>query len=151
MRRNFRLLAILPAALLAGASKDVRIEAGLWEVVNTPGVATLDGRALSDLPLFEIETEQVCLSDAEAANLAALLPGGTRDECRITETLMAGGVLKVRGICPNEGFEDGSFRLDGRYQAGRYEVGFETTAYGDNGRMTFSGKLVGRRVGDCPA
>ena len=151
MRSDFRLLALLPALLLAGASKDDGIAPGLWEVVNTPGVATLDGRELSDLPLFEIETEQVCLSAADSANLATLLPGGTRDECRITDTVMAGGVLKVRGVCPNEGFQDGSFRLDGRYQAGRYEVGFETTAYGDNGRMTFSGKLVGRRIGDCPA
>jgi hypothetical protein len=40
--------------------------------------------------------------------------------------------------------------LTGRYAPDRYTIDFDTTAYGDNGRMGFSGKLIGRRLGDCP-
>jgi hypothetical protein len=150
MDKKHLALALLAGALLAGASGATTLAPGMWEIMNRPGVATLDGRELSDLPLPELEPERLCLSAAQAADPATFLPGDTAEGCRITSASTSGGEVKIAGTCPSaDGGKDGSLLLAGRYERDRYEVDFETVAYGNNGRMSFSGKLEGRRIGDC--
>jgi hypothetical protein len=124
---------------------------GLWETRNRPGVATLDGRARNELPLPPLEPERVCLSPADVADPGLFLAGATAPGCRITGSSWAGGRARVEASCPSpDGGKDGKMVLTGRYAADRYAIDFNTRAYGDNGRMGFSGKLIGRRLGDCP-
>jgi hypothetical protein len=77
----------------------------------------------------------------------------TRDmgeDCTVATGSVAGGKVSIGGSCPNqlEG-PDGIFEIGGTITASSYEVDFATTAIGDNGKMTFSGKMTGRRIGDC--
>ena len=140
-----------PLVFLVGAT-DMPLTPGLWEVRNTPGVATLDGKVLDDLPLGEIRTQQICLASAQAADPAAFFARDTQENCRITSASTAAGKVEISGTCPNpEEGNEGSVKLSGRYAADSYELDFATTAEDFQGVMTFSGKLTGRRIGACPA
>lgn len=153
MRGKCLAVAVLAAA--AGCATTASpggspLAPGLWETRNTPGTASLDGRPLNELPLPPLEPERVCLSPADAANPARFLAGATAPDCRIGKSSFAGGRVRIEGSCQSpDGGKDGSMVLTGRYAADRYTIDFDTTAYGDNGRMGFTGKLVGRRLGDC--
>ena len=153
MRRPGRAFAIGAAASsLLVAAADTPLASGMWEMRNTPGVATLDGRALDDLPIGPIKTEMVCLSAAEAAKPVGFLTRDLGADCTVSSGTVADGRVKVAGRCPNqvEG-PDGTFELAGRLGGNSYEVDFATSAIGENGRMTFSGKMTGRRIGSCTA
>ena len=149
--RRAGLLTIAAAAPLLLASADTALAPGLWELVNTPGVATLDGRELDDLPLGPVKKQQLCLAAADAADPAAFFTRDTAADCRITSARLAGGTVEIVGACPNpEEGNDGVLKLSGRYAGDRYELDFATRAEDFQGVMTFSGKLTGRRLGDCP-
>ncbi len=144
-------LAAAPAFLLLLAAGDTRLSPGLWEVRNTPGVATLDGRPLAELPIGPIKTQTLCLGAAELNDPARFFARDLDPACKVSSSRARGGMVKIGGTCPNqiEG-PDANFSLSGRFGRARYEVDFETVAIGNNGRMTFSGKMTGRRVGACP-
>jgi hypothetical protein len=151
--RYFAIAAVAAAAGCATVASPAGtpLAPGLWETRNRPGTATLDGQARKELPLPPLEPERVCLSAAEAADPGLFLAGATAPGCRITSSTWAGGRARVVASCPSpDGGKDGEMVLSGRYAADRYTIDFDTTAYGDNGRMGFSGKLIGRRLGDCP-
>jgi hypothetical protein len=150
----------LAAALIAAAAGCATatspagspVAPGLWETRNAPGTASLDGRPLKELPLPPLEPERVCLSPADAADPARFLAGATAPDCRITSSTWAAGRARVEASCASpDGGKEGKMILSGRYSKDQYTIGFDTTAYGNNGRMGFTGKLIGRRLGDCPA
>jgi hypothetical protein len=151
-RHPARIAALAPALLLLAAAADSPIAQGLWETRNTPGVATLDGRPLAELPLGEIKTDKLCLSRKAAADPVRFFARDLDRGCTIASGKASGGKVRIQGTCPNqlEG-PDGTFLLTGRYNRHSYTIHFATTAVGDNGKMTFSGKMTGRRVAACPA
>jgi hypothetical protein len=141
--------ALLPLLL---AASDAQLRPGLWEVVNKPGVATLDGKELDDLPLGPIKTQQVCLAASDAADPARFFARDTAAECRIVKSSLAGGQVAILGACPNpEEGNEGSVELKGQYDAQSYRLDFATRAEDFQGVMTFSGTLSGKRIGECPA
>lgn len=144
--------AAAPLLLLIAAAADTPVGAGLWETRNTPGVATLDGRALGELPIGDIKTDTVCLSASAAADPVRFLARDLPEGCTVISGKASRGIVKISGTCPNqlEG-PDGTFTLVGRYGRDSYDVDFATTAIGNNGTMTFSGKMLGTRVGACGA
>lgn len=145
--RRFLPIVVLPLLL---ASADVTLAPGKWEVTNLPGVATLDGRELDDLPLGPIKTQEVCLAAADAADPARFFARDTAADCKITSARLTAGTVEIVGACPNpdEGNE-GLLKLSGRYTADAYELDFSTRAEDFQGVTTFSGKLTGRRIGTC--
>ena len=151
-RRFVVVAAAAPSLLLLVGAADASLESGMWEMRNTPGVATLDGRALDELPIGPIKTQTICLAAREAADPVLFLTRDLGADCAVANATVAGGKIRIGGTCPNqlEG-PNGTFELSGRLGRDSYEVDFATAAVGDNGRMTFSGKMTGRRVGACPA
>ncbi len=148
--RRFVVVAAAPSLLLLLGAADASLQSGMWEMRNSPGVATLDGRALDELPIGPIKTQRICLAAREAANPVRLLTRDLGGDCAVASATVAGGKIRIGGTCPNqlEG-PDGTFELTGKLGRDSYEVDFATSAVGDNGRMTFSGKMTGRRVGAC--
>lgn len=147
-----RIATLAPALLLVAAAADSPIAEGLWETLNTPGIATLDGRPLENLPLGDIKTDRTCLGGAAAADPVRFFARDIGEGCTIASGTATGGKVRIEGTCPNQlDGPDGTFLLTGRYDRESYEMEFETSAVGDNGRMTFSGKMTGRRVAACPA
>lgn len=148
--------ALLAVAALAGCVSTAisvgPLSPGLWEISNRPGRASLDGRELHELPLPPQKPERICLTAAQAADPASFLAGTSGAECKTGKVAMAEGKVRIEASCANpDGGRDGTMLLAGRYGRQSYAIDFATTAYGDNGTMGFSGKLIGRRVGDCPA
>ena len=150
---KFPLRIALSSALLLltlAAASDAQLRPGLWEVVNQPGVATLDGKELDDLPLGPIKTQQICLAAGDAADPARFFARDTAADCRILSSSLAGGQVRIKGACPNpEEGNEGAVELSGKFDATSYKLDFATRAEDFQGVMTFSGKLTGRRVGEC--
>ena len=148
--RRLLVLSSAPTLLMLAAASDNQLRPGLWEVVNTPGVATLDGKELDDLPLGPIKTQQICLASGDAADPARFFARDTAADCRIVSADLAGGKVTIKGACPNpdEGNE-GALQLSGRFDATSYQLDFATRAEDFQGVMTFSGKLTGKRIGEC--
>ena len=145
-----RTILIACTGLALTAASDTQLQPGLWEIVNTPGVATLDGRELDDLPLGPIKTQQVCLPAAELADPARFFARDTAADCRIVSSSLAAGQVSIVGACPNpEEGNEGALELKGRYEPTSYQLDFATRAEDFQGVMTFSGKLTGRRIGEC--
>ena len=145
-----RAAVLAPALLLLVGASDLTIAPGLWQVRNTPGTATLDGKELDDLPLGPVQTQEICVSAADAADPVAFFARDTKDECRITKGVAADGRVDITGNCPNpEEEREGTMKLTGRYTADSYEIDFATTSEDFQGVMTFSGKLTGKHVGAC--
>jgi hypothetical protein len=152
MNHRLRLaLSSAPLLLTLAAASDAQLRPGLWEVINTPGLATLDGKELDDLPLGPIKKQQICLATGEAADPARFFARDTAADCRILSSSLAGGEVRIKGACPNpEEGNEGAVELSGRFDATSYQLDFATRAEDFQGVMTFSGKLTGRRVGECP-
>ena len=150
--RCFVAVAVAPSLLLLLGATNASLEPGMWEMRNTPGVATLDGQALDELPIGPIKTQTICLAARDAANPLRLLTRDLGQDCAVARATIAHGKVRIGGTCPNqlEG-PDGSFELTGTLGRDSYQVDFATSAVGDNGRMTFSGRMTGRRVGACPS
>jgi hypothetical protein len=125
---------------------------GLWELRNVPGVATLDGRPLAELPIGPIKTQRLCIAPGAEARQVRFLTRDLGADCKVAAATLASGKVRISGTCANasEG-PAGSFLITGIAGRDRYAVHFQTTAIGENGRMTFSGRMSGRRVGNCPA
>ena len=139
-------------AFLLIAAGDAPLEPGLWEIRSIPGKATLDGKVLDDLPLGESRTERVCLASAQAADPATFFARDTTQDCKITSSDTAAGKVDISGRCPSpEEGSDGTMKLSGRYSSSSYELDLVTSAEDFQGKMTFSGRLAGRRIGPCPA
>ena len=138
--------------LVLAASADQTLQGGQWDIRNTPGVATLDGRALSELPIGEIKTQTMCLPSLHSAGLARFLTTDLGEACKVATSTIGGGKVRIGGTCPNElEGPDATFELTGKYDSDGYVVDFATTAVGNNGRMTFSGQMAGKRTGSCTA
>lgn len=144
-----RCLGLSGFLVLSGAT-DTTLDAGRWDIRNTPGVATLDGRALSELPIGEIKTQSTCLPNLDAGGLARFLTSDLGESCKIVSSTVGGGKLMIAGTCPNElEGPDATFQLTGKYARDGYAIDFATTAVGNNGRMTFSGQMTGKKTGSC--
>ena len=145
-----RYLLLAPALLLAAASA-APLRPGLWRFTNTPGAASLDGRALHELPVSPPTSETACLSPADAAAPARWLARDLMGECTLTRTGVAGGAVDIAGTCSaqEQGLAPGTLTLTGRYSATSYDLRFATFAHGENGTMGFAGTMTGTRVGDC--
>ena len=129
------------------------LEPGLWEQRNDPGAASLAGRPLDDLPIDAIKTDRICLTPAEAAEPAKWFSRDTASDCTLNRAALYGGKVDIAGSCrpPDDGLKRGTVKLTGRYDPRSFDIAFTTTTDTAQGLMGFSGRMRGRRVGDCPA
>ena len=145
-----RLALLAPLLVLGTGASAPSLSPGLWQVLNTPGVATLDGKELDDLPLGPVKVQEICVAPSDAADPIAFFARDTKDECQIVSSKADGGKVEINGRCPvPEEEREGTLKLSGRYDSESYELDFATTAEDFQGLMTFSGKLTGKRIGAC--
>lgn len=144
-------LAAAPLLVLVLAADAAPLNTGAWEILNTPGVAALDGQILNELPIEPVKSSRICVTAKEAADPAAFFNRDMDPACSIAKSHTSGGAVHISGTCPNQLGEgpDGQFELKGKFDSRSYDIDFATTAFGDNGKMTFSGNLKGRYLGSC--
>ncbi|WP_419808454.1 DUF3617 domain-containing protein [Sphingomonas sp.] len=147
------LRPIAALVLLAAAAPSSAPVPGLWQVVSTPGTATLDGRPLADLPYTPSSPDEPrCLTSAMLHDPVALVVAQTPDGCEQTGRVRTRSGVRITGTCRPQapGLARGSYTLDGRWTRDRYTVRFTTSNASENGTMGFSGTIAAKRVGDCP-
>lgn len=146
------LLALAAATLTGAATPPTRLSPGEWQIENVPVGASLDGRALGDLPYTPGAPQRVCLSAADAVDPARWFLRDSGKGCTIAERSIAGGRVAIAATCPGQAAGDapGTVHLTGTWAPGRYDLRFATTTVGENGTMGFTGTITGRRLGACP-
>ena len=148
------ILLGIAAVVLAGATTTpAGLVPGLWRVENVPTGATLDGRALGDLPYTATGPQDVCMSPADAADPVRWFTRDSGTGCAVSQGSIADGRVDIRARCPGQAAGDapGTVHLSGTWAHDRYALRFSTVTVGDNGRMGFTGTITARRVGNCPA
>ena len=147
---RFATTLVLPLLL---AATPAGFTPGLWQITSAPGVATLDGQPLGDLPYTPpTAPESVCVPAGELRDPAAWLSRTVAEGCTLTRRSIARGRVDIAGACPPQapGLRPGAVRLTGRWTPGAYDLRFVTTNPSENGVMGFTGTLTGKRIGDCP-
>lgn len=147
------MLRPLAALALLATSAPAALQPGQWQVASTPGIATLNGRPLGDLPYTPPDMpDSVCLSPTQARDPAAWLARDVAPGCSFTRKQVAAGRIDLAGTCPPQapGLARGTVRLSGRFTSTSYTLRFATTNPSENGVMGFTGTVVARRVGACP-
>lgn len=125
---------------------------GLWEMTGAPGQATLDGRALGDLPYTPpAAADRQCLTRDEARDPVTLIARQVPEGCTVAARTVSAHGVTLTGSCRPQasGLARGTFRLVGDWSSTRYGVRFSTSNPSENGVMGFSGRVDARRVGSC--
>lgn len=141
----------VPALLLVAASSAPPLAPGAWTFTNTPESASLDGRALHDLPVGAISSETTCLTPAQAAAPGPWLARDLLHDCTLDHAVVADGRVAIAGHCPPQGagFAPGTLSITGGYTSASYDLRFATVSPDENGVMGFNGRMTGKRTGAC--
>jgi len=147
-----------------GQAAAVALQPGLWETVDVFTTADISG--VPDAVATQVrsqlnrpDTNRNCLTPQMAANPAQNLREGLArgaagrggQECRFSEMVYAGGVVRVRATCG-----PAQLTMDGGFTATTADIRLTTTAQGpaEGGGaprlLRLHGTSTSRRVGDCP-
>jgi hypothetical protein len=134
------------------------IQPGQWETVTT--FSALDGPGIPAAPdpgrqaLMAPQTQTQCINAEDAANPTRrmLKPNGT-NRCRFTESVFAGGVIKIHATCELEGGGTSDVKIQGTYTATsmstRMHIISRQAGASAPARYRLSGNMTLRRTGEC--
>jgi Protein of unknown function (DUF3617) len=131
---------------------------GQWEVkisfdkVEAPGVpAAAQGKMKEQMG--KGMTQRSCLTQAQVEK-----PGGDffgappEANCTFNEISRSGNAMKVAMTCKPAGTMTVKSKMDGQFAAETYTMNIEQSTEGTPmGAVKMTGKIEGKRVGDCPA
>ena len=137
------------AAPAAAKTETAELRPGMWEIrMELPTVPDMP-KEMADMVPREM-TAQQCITPEEARASSAEIFGGEQAEgCTTSGVSMADGKMRGTLTCPGEAGQ-GPTRMviEGSYSPESYDIRQRITAGG--GDVTEM-RVVGRRVGDCPA
>jgi hypothetical protein len=163
MKRVLFLTPVVLAAMAGCAPAPNQIQAGQWEAsveltaVDLPASTPPEVRAQIQRQIGVAQTQPPqCLSDEQARNYLQELRGSVPPNCRVSDEVYAGGVIRTRISCTAQpGQPAVSFALDGNFTATTMNATItqEATppAGSSQGPMRRTQRLHARRVGACPA
>ena len=131
---------------------------GMWEVkisfdtVEAPGVPA-DAQSKMKEQMGKGMTQQSCLTKAQVEK-----PGGDffgappEANCTFSEINRSDNAMKVSMTCKPGGEMTIKSTMDGKFAAENYTMNIEQSTEGTPmGAVKMTGKIIGKRVGDCPA
>lgn len=141
-----------------GSGGAMAMKPGLWEVkigfdkIDAPGVpASLQGKMKEQMS--NGITQQSCLTQEQVDK-----PGGdffgapAESNCTFNELARSGNGIKVEMTCKPGGNMTVKSTMDGQFGAETYTMNIEQSTEGTPmGKVKMTGKIDGKRVGDCPA
>lgn len=162
----------MPAALavlllVACSPSAVALQPGMWETtvqftsIDLPGASPQElaaMRAMTSRP----QTHSECITPEQAANPVERMinPPGNGNACHFTESVFAGGTIRVHGSCQAPGRGTSAMGMEGSYTTTTMQATISNEVSGmpappgtpaaqpQAARM--SGTLSARRTGDCP-
>jgi hypothetical protein len=157
------MLLAPPLALVAACGESaVSLQPGMWETtvqfktIDIPG-APAEAVAPMRAMLSQPQTRSECLTPEEAANPAGrMMAGEEGNNCQYSDSTFAGGTIRVRGTCQEQGQGRMQMSMEGTYTATTMnaEVSSEVQPpAGTEGPQSIrmAGTLTARRTGECPA
>jgi uncharacterized protein DUF3617 len=158
--------AIALAGLAAGCSKGAdQLQPGQWEMavqlksLEMPG-APPEAVAQIRSALSQAQPNRDCLTPEQARNPLAemrqLVAQGRAANCRFTDEVFGGGVIRIRATCQGPGGQGsgGTVSMEGSFTATTLQA--TLNAQGANpgvpgATMNMTAEVTGRRIGDCAA
>jgi hypothetical protein len=156
--------AIALAGIAAGCSKADQLQPGQWEMglqlktLEMPG-APPEMVAQLRSAMSQSQPARSCLTAEEARNPLAqmreMVVQGQAANCRFTDEVFGGGVIRIRATCPGSGGRGGGqMSMEGSFTATTLNA--TLTARGSSPRvpgatMNMTAEITGRRTGDCAA
>jgi hypothetical protein len=152
-------LKAIPLLMLTGfAGGPVFLQPGAWETVTA--FSAMEGstvRAMSEdarRVLMEPRTQIQCVSPEDAADpTRRMLKLNGTNHCRYSESLFAGGIIRIRGICNLENGLVSVVKLDGSYTAtsmsAQMDMRIAAATAEAEASMRLSGNFRSRRTGEC--
>ena len=133
--------------------KPAKLPAGEWEVSSTvESLRSTDNTTpATALKQGETSTHRACVAADGTPETKLWLAEG--DECTATSVYIKDGRINGSWNCRRPG-QSGPVMpaVDGKYTADSFEVAVTTgTYFAGTGDYTLTQKMIGRRVGDCPA
>lgn len=141
-----------------GSGGAMAMKPGQWEVkisfdkIDAPGIpAAMQGKMKEQMS--KGMTQQSCLTQAQVDK-----PGGDffgappEANCTFDELSRSGNGMKVAMTCKPAGNMTVKSKMDGQFAAETYTMNIEQSTEGTPmGAVKMTGKIDGKRVGDCPA
>ncbi|MBC7986664.1 MAG: DUF3617 domain-containing protein [Sphingomonadaceae bacterium] len=169
-------LALLAACSDGGADRDgdgeisseevaaeagrVTMRPGEWEVTARLTEFDAEGmppeaRAMMDEQMGEPQVTSSCVTPEQARNPQGnMFSGEDGENCTYSEFSMSGGQLLIDGSCQSEGMEGSmTLHMEGTYTPTSYAldstIAIEGGAGSEGGPLRISGRVEGRRTGEC--
>lgn len=141
-----------------GSGGAMAMKPGEWEVkisfdkIEAPGVpAAAQGKMKEQMATGM--TQRSCLTQAQVDKPGGDFFGAPEEaNCTFDELSRTGNGMKVAMICKPGGNLVVKSKMDGKFAAETYTMNIEQSTEGTPmGAVKMTGKIVGTRVGDCPA
>jgi hypothetical protein len=136
----------------------MKMTPGLWETTIT--FKTVDAKGLPDGTKAQMlktmgqgVTVKTCLTAAQTEKPGADFFGSPEgSNCTFDQLDRSGSGMKVSMTCKPEGKIVVRNTMDGSFSGDNYTMDMQQKISGTPmGEMTMAGKIVGKRLGDCPA
>lgn len=140
----------------APAAAGVKLRPGQWETtvetlkMEAPGIPA---DALAMMGGQQKVTSRSCITAEQAERPSGdLFHGDKEGNCSGKDFSFANGRVSGTIACggPNMAGKV-TLEMDGRYGADSYDISQKMTTTGDGTSMKIESRVVGRRIGDCPA
>jgi hypothetical protein len=167
-----RLIIFVPAIALAGIVAGCggganQLQPGQWEMavqvksLEMPG-APPELQAQMRRGIGQSQTNRDCITPEQARNplgqMRDMVAQGRAANCRFTDEVFGGGVIRIRATCPGPGGQgEGRMSMEGTFTATTLQATLTATAQGGNAAvpgatgMNMTAEITGRRVGECAA
>lgn len=141
-----------------GSGGKMAMKPGLWEVkigfdkIEAPGVpANVQGKMKEQMG--KGMTQQSCLTQEQVDKPGGDFFGAPEEaNCTFEEINRTGDAMKVAMTCKPGGNMTVKSKMDGKFAAESYTMTIEQSTEGTPmGAVKMTGKIEGKRVGDCPA
>ncbi|HYI48948.1 MAG TPA: DUF3617 domain-containing protein [Allosphingosinicella sp.] len=153
-----------PAAPPAAGDPNAQsIQPGEWEMTSVmtsleaPGAPPAAAQQMRG-QLNQPQVRRQCITPDQAANVARNLMGADAASrgCQFTDTVFAGGVVRIAMSCQQPGGGSMRMAVDGGFSATQMSMAMRMsmtappTGSGPQS-INMAGRMTGRRIGECPA
>lgn len=162
MKRVLFLTPLVLAGMAGCAPAPNQIQAGQWELVtevlslSVPGATPDQQRQITQQVGQRQSPPPQCISDQEARTLVETIRRAPPN-CRVTDEVYAGGVMRTHLSCPGQapGQPGITLSLEGRFTSTTFNATITeegpNPAGANQGPMRREQRIRARRIGDCPA
>lgn len=153
------LLGVAGVALAGCGGSNSTLKAGQYEMTMTMTDVQVPGAPPEMLEQMKAQMaaqgeqkQQQCVTEADVANMGNKMgsAGAQGGNCNFSKSTFAGGTIDIAGTCQAP-TGNVSIGLNGTHNTDSWDAAMTVDINAGAQQIKATGKMVGRRVGDCPA